>query len=89
MNGEMALYIGQRALQTALLVALPVLSATLIVGFLVSIFQAVTSIRDMTIALVVKMATVAVTLLICAGWMMRLTINLTLEMFAHMQGVAQ
>ena len=42
----------------------PILSITLVVGFLVAMIQAVTSIRDMTMGMVLKLAGVGVSLLL-------------------------
>ena len=89
MDSAQVLYIGKRTLEVGMMVSMPVLVVTLVVGFLVSILQAVTSIRDMTIALVVKLAAVAITLLICGSWMIQLVMNLTYEIFAHMKNVTQ
>ncbi len=89
MNSELVLYIGKRALETALLLAAPVLGVTLVMGFLVAMLQAVTSIRDMTLGLVVKIACVGLTLLLCGGWMMQVAVGFTAEIFNHMQKVAR
>ena len=89
MDSAQILYIGRRTLEIGLTVAMPVLVVTLVVGFVVSILQAITSIRDMTIALVLKLAAVAVTLLIFGSWMVQLVMNLTYEVFGHMNSVTQ
>ena len=89
MDSAQILYIGKRTLEVGLVVSMPVLVVTLVVGFLVSILQAVTSIRDMTIALVLKLVAVAVTLLICGNWMIQLVMNLTYEIFGHMKNITQ
>ena len=87
MSPELVLHLGRRALETALLVAAPVLGVTLVVGFLVAMIQAVTSIRDMTMGLVVKLAAVAITLLISGGWMMETAVGFAKEIFSHIEAV--
>jgi flagellar biosynthetic protein FliQ len=87
MDAELVLYVGRRGLETALLLAAPVLIVTLVVGFIVAMLQAVTSIRDMTMGLVVKLACVAITLLICGGWMMQVAVGFAKEVFNYMQSV--
>jgi flagellar biosynthetic protein FliQ len=87
MDGNLAIYLGRRALETALLLSAPVLGVTLVVGVVVAMLQAVTSVRDMTMGLVFKLATVGVTLLICGSWMMRVAVAFTAEIFNHMQAV--
>ena len=89
MDSAQILYIGRRTLETGLTVAMPVLIVTLAVGLLVSIFQAITSIRDMSIAVVVKLVAVAITVLIIGSWMVQLVMNLTYEVFGHMKNITQ
>ena len=89
MNGDMVLFIGRRALETAMMISAPVLLATLVTGLLVGMFQAVTSVRDMTLGMVLKLACVGVTVMICGSWMMRTAIGFTLEIFNHMQSLGQ
>ncbi len=89
MDAEFVLYIGRRALETALLLAAPVLLVTLVVGFLVAMLQAVTSIRDMTMGLVVKLACVGITTLICGSWMMQVAVGFAQEIFNHMQSLGR
>ena len=81
MDTDMVLYIGKRAMETTMLVSAPVLLATLIVGVVAAMLQAVTSIRDMTAGMVLKLACVGVTLLVFGGWMMQMTVAFTLEVF--------
>lgn len=85
MNGDMVLFVGRRTLETAMLIAAPVLVATLLTGLLVGMFQAVTSIRDMTLGIVLRLACVGLTLMVCGGWMLRLAIGFTNEVFNQLQ----
>ncbi len=89
MTGEMVLYLARRTLETALLLAAPVLIVTLVVGFFVAMMQAVTSIRDMTLGLVVKLAGVAVTLLVCGAWMLHQAVGFAQDIFNHIQVIAR
>ena len=85
MDGQLVLYIGRRTLETAMLVSAPVLAVTLIVGLLTGVLQAVTSIRDMTLGMVVKLAAVGVSLLVAGNWMAQVAMEFTTEIFNHMQ----
>ena len=87
MDADLILFIGRRAMETAMLMAAPVLGVTLIVGVSVAMIQAVTSIRDMTMGLVLKIACVGLTLLICGGWIMQVAVGFTSEIFNHIQAV--
>jgi flagellar biosynthetic protein FliQ len=87
MDGTLVLHIGRRMMETALLLAGPVLAVTLVVGFVVAMIQAVTSIRDMTMGMVIKLAGVAITLLVTGGWMLEVAGEFTREIFNHMQAM--
>lgn len=87
MNSEFVLFLGRRALETTLLLSTPVLAVTLILGLITSLLQAVTSIRDMTLGMVVKLVGVGVTLLLAGNWMMQVAMSYTSEVFAQVQAL--
>lgn len=87
MNTDMVLNLGREALQTALLVSAPVLIATLLIGILTAMFQAVTSIKDQTLGVVIKLVVVGITLLVGGNWMMQVAIKHTTEMFQYVATV--
>ena len=89
MTGEFVLYVGRRMMQTALLLAAPVLAVTVVVGFAVAMLQAVTSIRDMTLGMVLKLICVGLTILLAGGWMMTVTVTFAAEVFGHMNSVGR
>ena len=59
------------AIKTAILLAAPMLLAGLAVGLLVSIFQAATSINEMTLTFIPKMLAVALALVFFFPWMVQ------------------
>ena len=73
-----ALYVAKEALTVAFLVAAPCLGISMVVGFVISIFQATTQIHDQTLSFVPKILSVAAGLLLFGGWMLR-----TLASFAQ------
>jgi flagellar biosynthetic protein FliQ len=81
MDSTTVLYLGRYTLETALLLSAPILIACTLVGVIVSILQAVTSIRDTTISTVPKLAAVGVTVLLFGGWMLELTLKFTTDVF--------
>ena len=85
MTGDFVLYLGRQTMETALMLAAPVLGVTLVVGFLVAMIQAVTSVRDMTMGLVLKLVCVAGTILIFGSWMLNVAVDFTQLVFSHMQ----
>jgi flagellar biosynthetic protein FliQ len=60
------------AIKTAIMLAAPMLMVGLVVGILVSIFQAATQINEMTLVFVPKMLGVALALLVFFPWMLRI-----------------
>lgn len=85
MNEDMVLFIGRRSLEVCLLLMAPTLIVTLVVGFAAALLQAVTSIRDMSMGMVLKMAFIAVTLVVSGNWMMQTAVSFTRDMFNMMQ----
>jgi len=68
----------------ALEVAAPVLVLALVAGLVVSVFQAVTQIQEMTLALVPKVLAVIVALVVFGPWMMRTLVEFTRELFTNL-----
>ncbi len=71
MTPEFIVDIGRRAVETALLVAAPMLLAALLVGLLISVFQAATQINEQTMTFIPKIVAVFVTMLLFAPWMLQ------------------
>ena len=69
------------AIQTGLLVAAPILVVALVVGLLISIFQATTQIQEQTLTFVPKILAVAAVGLITASWMGNQIVNFTKHIF--------
>jgi flagellar biosynthesis protein FliQ len=77
MSSEMVLQIAQDAVYTILMVIAPVAGVALVVGLLVSIFQATTQIQEQTLAFVPKIIAVFLTLLIAGSWMLQKVVDFT------------
>jgi flagellar biosynthetic protein FliQ len=75
MNAQTALTIGQDALVLLLTVSLPVLLAVLVVGLLVSIFQAITQIHEATLAFVPKLIAAVAVFAIAGPWMLNTLVD--------------
>lgn len=71
------------ALKIAFLVAAPVLFTGLVVGVLVSMFQAATSINEMTLVFIPKMLAVGIALLIFFSWMLQIIVDFTQNIFIN------
>ncbi len=70
MTPEFVVTFAQEAIKTTILVSMPMLGLGLVVGLIVSIFQAVTQIQEMTLTFVPKILVVLLALLYFASWML-------------------
>jgi flagellar biosynthesis protein FliQ len=87
MDGNFVIYLGRHMLETALLVSAPMLIVCMVVGTLISILQAVTSIKDMTLTIIPKLLAMAATAILFGGWMLEVLLKFTTEMFSVMQNI--
>jgi flagellar biosynthetic protein FliQ len=87
MDSSFVVYLGRHTLETALLLSTPILLTCLIVGLVVTLLQAVTSIRDMTLTIVPKLIAVCAVTLICSNWMLQILLSFANEIFGHIQNI--
>jgi flagellar biosynthesis protein FliQ len=66
----MVLYMAKEAVGAVLLVGGPILGVSLLVGLLVSIFQAMTQIQEQTLSFIPKVIAVVAVLLLLGPWML-------------------
>jgi flagellar biosynthesis protein FliQ len=69
------------ALMEALTLSLPILGAGLVVGLIISLFQAVTQIQEQTLVFVPKIVTMIVVALMLLGWIVIRMVEFATEMF--------
>ena len=81
MTQEFVITIGRDAMMTAFLLAAPPLMTALLVGLVVSIFQAVTQIQEMTLAIVPKMVAVLIALVVAYPWLLETLTRYTTQIF--------
>jgi flagellar biosynthetic protein FliQ len=80
MTPDFIIGLARQAIETLLLVSLPTLLVSLVVGLLISLFQAVTQIQEMTISFVPKIVITFLSLLIFGAWMIGKLVDFTREM---------
>jgi flagellar biosynthetic protein FliQ len=80
--GEEAVDIARVALLQALLIAVPILGAGLVVGLLISLFQAVTQIQEQTLTFVPKIITMILVAVVMLGWISIRMTEFAIEMFS-------
>lgn len=76
--------LGREALYVALLVAAPMLGLALVVGLVVSIFQATTQIQEQTLSFIPKLVAVFGGLAIFGPWMLTTLIEFTQNLFGNL-----
>ncbi len=84
MNEAVVLGLAKESLTVALLIGAPILGASLIIGVIVSIFQAVTQVNEMTLTFVPKLLGVFVAVLVFGPWMMQTLLGFSAGLFANM-----
>ncbi len=83
MNAQMVLTMGQDALLTLLMVAAPILGIVLLVGLVISLFQAITQINEATLTFIPKLVAAMLALAIAGPWMLSMLVDFirrTIEM---------
>nr|WP_320145461.1 flagellar biosynthesis protein FliQ [uncultured Anaeromusa sp.] len=80
MSADYAVEVGRDALLMVMLVSAPMLGLGLLVGLLVSVFQATTQIQEQTLAFIPKIIAVFVAILIFGPWMLRLLMDYTQQL---------
>jgi flagellar biosynthetic protein FliQ len=66
------------------LLAGPLLAVSLVVGLVVSIFQAVTQVNEMTLTFVPKVIAIFAVLIVLGPWMLQMLLSYTANTFAQM-----
>jgi flagellar biosynthesis protein FliQ len=83
MTEEFIISFARQALEAMLMVSLPTLLVSMIVGVVISIFQSVTQIQEMTITFVPKIVVTFLSLLFFGPWMMEKLIGFTREVLIN------
>ncbi len=89
MSTAMLFEILQEIFYTISLLSAPLLGVSLVVGVMVSMLQAVTSIQEQTLVFVPKMASVMVTLFVLFPWMVKTIVHCTHMFFDYMIVISQ
>ncbi len=89
MTEELVIEILTEVFFTVFVILLPVLGVALVVGIIISIFQAATSIQEMTLTFVPKILFTAAVIVFLIPWMLDKMISITLKLIAMMETVIQ
>ena len=83
MDVDAVMEIGRQAMWTSILLTVPLLGASLIVGLVIAIFQAATSINEMTLTFVPKLMTIGLVLLFAGHWMITQLVDYTTQLIEN------
>lgn len=81
MGQSLILDIAKDALFTIIIVSMPMLGLALLVGLVVSIFQATTQIQEPTLTFIPKILAVLFAVLVFGPWMLNIVIDFTVRLF--------
>jgi len=83
-NEAVVLALAKESLVVALEISAPILGASLVIGIVVSVIQAVTQVNEMTLTFVPKLVGVFVAMLIFGPWMMQTLLGYSAGLFTNM-----
>ena len=89
MTADDVVFIGQQALWVTLITAAPMLIAGMVVGLLISVFQSVTQIQEITLTFVPKIIVVMVAFVLLMPWMMATLLDFVRELFDTIPGLVR
>jgi flagellar biosynthetic protein FliQ len=75
MTPELIMSMGRQAIEVTLMVAAPLLLTALVIGLVVSIFQAATQINEATLSFIPKLLGIFIVLILAGHWMLSTLIN--------------
>ncbi|SDY45381.1 flagellar biosynthetic protein FliQ [Allochromatium warmingii] len=87
MTPEMVLEIGKEAGEVIILMSAPPLLTGLIIGLIISLFQAATQIQEMTLTFIPKLVGVGAALIIAGPWMLTLVTDYVIRLYESIPGL--
>ena len=83
MTPKTALTIGQQAIEMTLMLSAPLLLSALVIGLVVSIFQAATQINEMTLSFIPKLLGIFLALILTGPWMVNTMVDYIQRLFGN------
>ncbi|NYT86246.1 flagellar biosynthesis protein FliQ [Pollutimonas harenae] len=87
MTSETVMSMTYLAMKVALIMAGPLLLVTLVVGLLISIFQAATQINEMTLSFIPKLLAVGAALVLLGPWLITTMVDYMRTLFSQIPGL--
>lgn len=89
MTDVLALRLGREALLTAVMIGGPILAVSLLIGLLVSVFQAATQINEPTVAFVMKAVGIVIALIVFGPWMSTTATDFARRVFSMLPDITR
>lgn len=89
MSTEYIVFISSETIMTAIRILLPILGVAMAVGLTIAIFQATTSIQEITLTFIPKIAAVGIVLLFLMPWILNMLITFTQNIFNQIPIILQ
>lgn len=87
MNADTIIDLSQHALYIIVMLAAPMLISALAIGLLIGMFQAATSINEMTLSFIPKLLVLVIAVIIAGPWMLGLLLNYTRNLYLSIPGL--
>ena len=81
MTPELVMSIGRQAVEMTLTLSGPLLLAALVIGLIISIFQAATQINEQTLSFIPKLVGIFLTLILAGPWMLQMMVDYIRRLF--------
>ncbi|MDA8327928.1 MAG: flagellar biosynthesis protein FliQ [Betaproteobacteria bacterium] len=84
MTPESVMTLGRHAMEITLMVAAPMLLVALVIGLIVSVFQAATQINETTLSFIPKLVGIFIALIVAGPWMLSVMLDYMREVFTSL-----
>ena len=81
MTPELVMNIGRQAIEMTLILSAPLLLAALVIGLIISIFQAATQINEQTLSFIPKLVGMFLVLILAGPWMLQMMVDYIRRLF--------
>jgi flagellar biosynthetic protein FliQ len=78
---ELVMNIGRQAIEMTLILSAPLLLAALVIGLIISIFQAATQINEQTLSFIPKLVGMLLVLILAGPWMLQMMVDYIRRLF--------
>jgi flagellar biosynthetic protein FliQ len=87
MDQSQVMEVASKAMWVTLQVSMPILGVTLVVGLLVSIFQAVTQLQEPTLTFIPKVLATVVVIVVAGPWMLNTMLGFTIDLWSGIPSI--